>query len=132
MHYIVTKLVTEGEAQEFSILGLTDDKQRAAEIAARAYKDYNKNASFQNVEMITEWLATRRKHSFRKDKDHRLQLAITPVDGETPEGGSALVYSASKEQDELMRKMSQALFEGAHNVRRDGNGNITSCPLEND
>ena len=132
MHYIVTKLVTEGEAQEFSILGLTDDKQRAAEIAARAYKDYNKNASFQNVEMITEWLATRMKHSFRKDKDHRLQLAITPVDGETPEGGSALVYSASREQDELMRKMSQALFEGAHNVRRDGNGNITSCPLEND
>ena len=132
MHYIVTKLVTEGDAQEFSILGLTDDKQRAAEIAARAYKDYNKNASFQNVEMITEWLATRMKHSFRKDKDHRLQLAITPVDGETPEGGSALVYSASREQDELMRKMSQALFEGAHNVRRDGNGNITSCPLEND
>ena len=132
MHYIVTKLVTEGEAQEFSILGLTDDKQRAAEIAARAYKDYNKNASFQNVEMITEWLATRMKHSFRKDKDHRLQLAVTPVDGETPEGGSALVYSASREQDELMRKMSQALFEGAHNVRRDGNGNITSCPLEND
>lgn len=132
MHYIVTKLVTEGDAQEFSILGLTDDKQRAAEIAATTYKDYNKNASFQNVEMITEWLATRMKHSFRKDKDHRLQLAITPVDGETPEGGSALVYSASREQDELMRKMSQALFEGAHNVRRDGNGNITSCPLEND
>lgn len=132
MHYIVTKLVTEGEAQEFSILGLTDDKQRAAEIAARAYKDYNKNASFQNVEMITEWLATRRKHSFRKDKDHRLQLAITELAGETPDGGSALVYSASREQDELMRKMSQALFEGAHNVRRDGNGNITSCPLEND
>ena len=132
MNYIVTKLVTEGDSQEFSILGLTQDEGRAAEIAARAYKDYNKNASFQNVEMITEWLATRMKHSFRKDKDHRLQLAVTPVDGETPEGGSALVYSASREQDELMRKMSQALFEGAHNVRRDGNGNITSCPLEND
>ena len=130
MHYIVTKLVTEGDAQEFSILGLTDDKQRAAEIAATTYKDYNKNASFQNVEMITEWLATRMKHSFRKDKDHRLQLAITPVDGEIPEGGSALVYSASREQDELMRKMSQALFEGKHTAERGPKAQTHSCPLE--
>ena len=130
MNYIVTKLVTEGDAQEFSILGLTEDKQRAAEIAAAAYKAYNQNASFQNVEMITEWLATRQKHSFRKDKDHRLQLAITPVDGETPEGGSALVYSASKEQDELLRKMSQALFEGQHAARREPGGETASCPLQ--
>ena len=131
MNYIVTKLVTEGDSQEFSILGLTQDEGRAAEIAAAAYKEYNTNASFQNVEVITEWLRTRKKHSFRKDKDHRLQLAITPVDGEIPEGGSALVYSASKEQDELMRKMSQALFEGTHAVSRDPNGQTTSCPIEN-
>ena len=132
MQYIITKLVTEGETQEFSILGVTADLQRAAEIAAATYKSYNKNASFQNVEMITEWLRTRKKHSFRQDKEHRLQLAITPIDGETPEGGSALVYSASKEQDELMRKMSQALFEGAHGVQRNVDGTITSCPLGND
>ncbi|WP_294159545.1 hypothetical protein [uncultured Selenomonas sp.] len=129
MNYIVTKLVTEGETQEFSILGVTEDKQRAAEIAAATYKAYNKNASFQNVEMITEWLATRMKHSFRRDKEHRLQLAITPIDGETPEGGSALVYSASKEQDELMRKMSEALFEGSHTAQRKPNGPAVSCPM---
>ena len=130
MNYVITKLVTEGDTQEFSILGVTQDLGRAAEIAAATYKDYNKNASLQNVEMITEWLRTRKKHSFRRDKDHRLQLAITELDGETPEGGSALVYSASKEQDELMRKMSQALFEGTHGAQRNADGTVTSCPLE--
>ena len=130
MNYIVTKLVTDGDSQDFSILGLTQDERRAAEIAAAAYKAYNENASFQNVEVITEWLRTRKKHSFRKDKDHRLQLAITPMDSETPEGGSALVYSASQEQDELMRKMSQALFEGTNAVRRNLDGTTVSCPIE--
>ena len=130
MNYIVTKLVTEGDSQEFSILGLTQDEGRAAEIAAAAYKEYNTNASFQNVEVITEGLRTRKKHSFRKDKSHRLQLAITPLEGETPEGGSVLVYSASQEQDELMRKMSQALFEGTNAARRGADGQVVSCPIE--
>ena len=80
--------------------------------------------------MITEWLETRKKYSFRKDKSHRLQLAITPLEGETPEGGSILVYSASQEQDELMRKMSQALFEGTNAARRNTDGTTVSCPLE--
>ena len=130
MLYIVTKLVTEGQQKAFSIIGASEDKKRAASIAAEVYKDYNKNASFQNIEMITEWLATRQNYSFRKDKDHRLQLAVTPVDGETPEGGSALVYSASREQDELMRKMSQALFEGKHTAERGPKAQTHSCPLE--
>ena len=56
---------------------------KAAAMAAEIYKDYNKVASFQNIEMITEWLATRSSYSFRKDKSHRLQLAITEVDTET-------------------------------------------------
>mgnify|MGYP000388123768 CR=1 FL=1 len=77
MLYIITKLVTEGQQKAFSIIGASEDKKRAAAIAAEVYKDYNKNASFQNIEMITEWLATRQNYSFRKDKDHRLQLAIT-------------------------------------------------------
>ena len=70
MLYIVTKLVTEGQQKAFSIIGASEDKKRAASIAAEVYKDYNKNASFQNIEMITEWLATRQNYSFRKDKDH--------------------------------------------------------------
>ena len=131
MNYIVTKLVTENGASEFSLLGLTQDKKRAAEIAAATYKAYNKNASLQNVEMITEWLETRGSHSFRRDKNHRLQLAITELDGETPKDGSTLIYSASKEKDALMLKMSQALFEGEHAAERRRDGSIHSCPLEN-
>ena len=45
MHYIVTQLVTENDSSEFSLLGVTDDKARAAEIAAKAYGAYNKKAS---------------------------------------------------------------------------------------
>ena len=69
MLYIITKLVTEGQQKAFSIIGASEDKKRAAAIAADVYKDYNKNASFQNIEMITEWLATRQNYSFRKDKE---------------------------------------------------------------
>ena len=127
MNYIVTKLVTENGNAAFSLLGVTQDKARAAEIAAKAYGEYNKKASFQSVELVAEWLRTKLRHSFRRDKDHRLQLAITPVDGEIPEGGSALIYSASEEQDELMRKMSEALFEGKHAAGRDTDGKTFSC-----
>ena len=92
------------------------------------YKDYNKNASFQNIEMITEWLATRLSHSFRLDKDHRLQLAITELDGETLPEDKQLVFSAAAEEEELMRRVSQALFEGRHTAER-GQA-TTSCPIE--
>ena len=130
MHYIVTQLITENDSSEFSLLGVTEDKARAAEIAAKAYGAYNKKASFQSIELIAEWLRTKLRHSFRRDKDHRLQLAITPVDGETPEGGSAVIFSAAKEQDELMRKMSEALFEGKHAAGRSADGKTFSCRVK--
>lgn len=129
MLYIVTSLVTEGQNNTFSIIGASEDKKKAAEMAVAIYKDYNKNASFQNIEIITEWLSTRLKHSFRKDKDHRLQLAITPLDGELQPEGKRVVFSASREQDELMRRVSQALFEGKHTAER-GPETPHSCPLE--
>ena len=128
MLYIITKLVTEGDKKAFSILGAVDAKKKAAAIAAEAYKNYNKAASFQNVEMITEWLATRLSHSFRLDKDHRLQLAITELDGETLPEDKQLVFSAAAEEEELMRRVSQALFEGKHTAER-GQA-TTSCPIE--
>lgn len=128
MLYIISSLITDGQANTFSLIGATSEKKRAAELAAAVYKDYNKNASFQNIEMITEWLATRMKHSFRKDKDHRLQLAITPLEGETMPIDKQIVFSAAAEQDELMRRVSQALFEGKHCAER--NGNNISCPIE--
>lgn len=118
MLYIVTKLVTEGQQKAFSIIGASEDKKRAASIAAEVYKDYNKNASFQNIEMITEWLATRQNYSFRKDKDHRLQLAITALEGEVQPEEKQLVFSAAAEEEELMRRVSQALFEGKHTAER--------------
>ena len=127
MLYIVTKLVTEKKSVEFSLIGATEDKKKAATIAADVYKDYNKNASFQNIAMITEWLETRKKYSFRKDKEHRLQLAITELDGEVLPEDKQLVYSDQQEQDELMRRVSQALFEGEHHVSRDAQGKF-SCP----
>ena len=133
MFYIVNSLITEKGQQTFSLIGLTDDKNKAAEMAAEVYKDYNKNASFQNIEMITEWLATRRKYSFRKDKEHRLQLAITEAEELNqplaPEAG--LVFSAAAEEEELSRRMSQALFEGQHTASRgEFPPKATGCPLE--
>ena len=127
MLYIVTCLITEEASTEFSIIGAVADKKKAAAMAAEIYKDYNKVASFQNIEMITEWLATRSSYSFRKDKSHRLQLAITEVDTEKETANKQVVFSAAAEQDELMRKVSQALFEGKHTAER--GGEAPSCPI---
>lgn len=128
MLYIVTCLTTEETNTEFSIIGAAAGKKEAAAMAAEVYKDYNKVASFQNIEMITEWLATRSSYSFRKDKSHRLQLAITEVDTEKAVPNKQVVFSAAAEQDELMRKVSQALFEGKHTAER-SSSNTPSCPI---
>lgn len=127
MLYIVTCLITEESNTEFSLIGAAADKKKAAAMAAEVYKDYNKVASFQNIEMITEWLATRSSYSFRKDKSHRLQLAISEVDAEKETPNKQVIFSASAEQDELMRKVSQALFEGKHTAER--GGEAPSCPI---
>lgn len=127
MLYIVTCLLTAEESSEFSIIGASADKKKAAAMAAEIYKDYNKVASFQNIEMITEWLATRGNYSFRKDKSHRLQLAITELDETKDDPNKQVIFSAAAEQDELMRKVSQALFEGKHTAER--GGETPSCPI---
>ena len=128
MLYIINSLVTEGESTTFSLVGVTHDKKKAAELAAEVYKDYNKVASFQNIEMITEWLATRMNYSFRKDKSHRLQLSITELETESTTPENKVIFSAAAEQDELMRKVSEALFEGKHQAER--GGETHSCPIE--
>ena len=125
--YIVTCLLTAEANSEFSIIGAATDKKKAAAMAAEIYKDYNEVASFQNIEMITEWLATRGNYSFRKDKSHRLQLAITELDETKEEPNKQVVFSAAAEQDELMRKVSEALFEGKHTAQR--GGEAPSCPI---
>ena len=127
MLYIINSLITAEDATTFALVGVTSDKAEAARLAAEVYKDYNKTASFQNIEMITEWLATRKNYSFRKDKSHRLQLAITELEQESTAPENKTIFSAAAEQDELMRKVSQALFEGQHHAER--GGQTPSCPL---
>ena len=127
MLYIITSLVTEGQNNTFSLIGAADDKKKAAAIAAEVYKDYNKVASFQNIEMITEWLATRLSYSFRKNKTHRLQLSITELDGDRLPADKQVIFSAAAEEDELMRRVSQALFEGEHTAER--GSKAVSCPI---
>ncbi|SHK54191.1 hypothetical protein SAMN05216582_10726 [Selenomonas ruminantium] len=127
MLYIINSLITEGESTTFSLVGVTSDKDKAAQLAADVYKDYNKVASFQNIEMITEWLATRKSYSFRKDKSHRLQLSITELAEESAAPENKIIFSAAAEQDELMRKVSEALFEGKHHAER--NNETPSCPI---
>jgi len=114
MNYIVSKLVTDGDGAAFYLLGQSQDKKNAAEIAAAAYRAYNKVASDQNVAMITEWLATRGEYSFRADKQHRLQLAITPME----DSGCAekLVYEAKAAEDAKMLRLSRALIDGKNSA----------------
>lgn len=133
MLYIVSSLLTDGESQTYSLIGAAGDKEQAARLAVEVYKEYNKNASCRNIEMITEWLATRQKYSFRRDKEHRLQLALTKIDdlGEALPKDEQTVFSAAAEADELSRRISQALFEGKHTAERTGTA-PASCPLGND
>ena len=128
MLYLITKLVTEMGNNAFSVVGTAEDKANAAALAAEVYKAYNKAASLQNIEMITEWLKTRRSYSFRKDKAHRLQLAITELEIGAQPADKQLIFSATAEKEELMRKVSEALFEGKHHAEH--GAAPTSCPLE--
>ncbi|MCI6158327.1 MAG: hypothetical protein SOV43_08535 [Selenomonadaceae bacterium] len=128
MLYIVSQLITEKQATAFSILGASEDKKRAAKIAVDAYKAYRREATGQNIAMIQEWLETRRSYSFRRDKDHRLQLAVTELDGEVQAEEKRLVFSAQAEQDELMRRVSEALWEGQHVAGR--GAAPSSCPMD--
>lgn len=77
MAYVVTKLLTEDESIDFYLLGTFSDIKQAAAAAAEEYKQYNKAASFVNLEMVEEWLRTRGEYSFRRDARHRLQLDIS-------------------------------------------------------
>ena len=128
MLYLVTKLVTENGSCAFFVVGTAEEIDGAAALAADVYKAYNTAASFQNLEMIAEWLKTRRSYSFRRDKAHRLQLAITELSLGAQPKDKHLIFSAAAEEEELMRKVSEALFEGRHHAER--GGAPASCPLE--
>ena len=80
MAYIVTKLVTSEKSIEFFLIGSYSDMKAAAAAATEEYKEYNKKASFINLEMVNEWLSTRGEYSFRQDTKNRLQLDISQVE----------------------------------------------------
>lgn len=109
MAYIVTKLVTDGEGTEFFLLGAFSDIKQAAAAATDAYKAYNVNASFINLEMVNEWLATRGEYSFRRDKNHRLQLDISLAEENQAIAAERQKIFSCSGQDGVWVQMSSAL-----------------------
>ena len=109
MAYIVTKLVTTEESIDFSLLGIFSDMKQAAAAATDVYKEYNKKASFVNLEMVNEWMSTRGEYSFRRDKHNRLQLDISIAEeNQVIPADHQRIFTCS-EQDEVWVQMSSAL-----------------------
>ena len=80
MAYIVTKLITTEDSIDVFLIGSFTDMKQAAAAAVEEYKEYNKKASFVNLDMVNEWLSTRGEYSFRKDRNNRIQLDISLVE----------------------------------------------------
>lgn len=109
MSYVVTKLVTTEKSVDFFLLGTYSDMKQAAAAATEEYKAYNKAASFVNLEMVNEWLATRGEYSFRQDANNRLQLDISKTEENQPVPVEhQKIYSCS-EDDKVWVQMSSAL-----------------------
>ena len=109
MAYIVTKLVTSEKSIEFFLIGSYSDMKAAAAAATEEYKEYNKKASFINLEMVNEWLSTRGEYSFRRDKHNRLQLDISIAEeNQVIPADHQRIFSCS-EQDKVWVQMSSAL-----------------------
>ena len=77
--FALTKLITAPEGCDFYMLGGFATLKEAANAATEEYKEYNKKASFVNLEMVNEWLATRGEYSFRQDRQNRIQLDISDI-----------------------------------------------------
>ena len=109
MAYIVTKLVTSEKSIEFFLIGSYSDMKAAAAAATEEYKEYNKKASFVNLEMVNEWLSTRGEYSFRRDKNNRLQLDISIAEeNQVIPADHQRIFTCS-EQDKVWVQMSSAL-----------------------
>lgn len=111
--FIVTKLITTPEGCDFHLIGGYATLKEAAAAATDEYKDYNKKASFINLEMINEWLGTRGEYSFRQDKQHRIQLDISEVkEGQTIPVEHQKLYTYVKDES--------AQLEMSKNICPDG------------
>ena len=109
MAYIVTKLVTSEKSIEFFLIGSYSDMKAAAAAATEEYKEYNKKASFINLEMVNEWLSTRGEYSFRRDARNRLQLDISQVEENQPVPAEHQKLYSCSEEDKVWVQMSSAL-----------------------
>lgn len=110
MSYVATKLVTTDGKVSFHLLGSFSTLKLAAAAALEEYKNYNKNASFINLEMVEEWLSTRGEYSFRQDRKNRLQLDISQTEEDTVlPAERQVVYTLSAAEDEKNISVSQAL-----------------------
>lgn len=103
MSFVVTKLITTPEGCEFYLIGSYATLKEAAAHATDEYKEYNKKASFVNLEMINEWLGTRGEYSFRQDRQHRIQLDISEVkEGEAIPVEHRKIYTYVKDESAEM------------------------------
>lgn len=109
MSYVVTKLVTTEKSADFFLLGTYSDMKQAAAAATEEYKEYNKAASFMNLEMVNEWLSTRGEYSFRRDARNRLQLDISKTEENQPVPAAQQKIFSCGEQDRVWVQMSSAL-----------------------
>ena len=107
--FVLTKLITTPEGCDFYMLGGFATLKEAANAATEEYKEYNKKASFVNLEMVNEWLSTRGEYSFRRDKNNRLQLDISIAEeNQVIPADHQRIFTCS-EQDKVWVQMSSAL-----------------------
>lgn len=109
MAYIVTKLITTPDSLEVFLIGCFSDMKQAAAAATEEYKEYNKKASFINLEMVNEWLSTRGEYSFRQDKDNRIQLDISVTEeNQVVQPDHQRIFSCSGTDQEFL-KLSETI-----------------------
>ncbi|MCR5175640.1 MAG: hypothetical protein K6C05_02185 [Anaerovibrio sp.] len=109
MSFVVTKLITTEESIDFYLLGSFSDMKKAADVAVEEYKDYNKKASFVNLEMVHEWLSTRGEYSFRQDKNNRIQLDISVTEeNQTVQAEHQKIFSCTGSDREFL-KLSESI-----------------------
>ena len=109
MSFVVTKLITSEKGMDFYLIGSFSTLKKAAAAATEEYKNYNKAASFINLEMVNEWLSTRGEYSFRRDARNRLQLDISQVEENQPVPAEHQKLYSCSEEDKAWVQMSSAL-----------------------
>ncbi len=116
MSFVVTKLITSEKGMDFYLIGSFSTLKKAAAAATEEYKNYNKAASFINLEMVNEWLGTRGEYSFRQDKRNRIQLDISETNDDTLiPAKHQRIYSCHEEAETANLELSQSMVKDGIN-----------------